>query len=192
MKLYLATTSKFKREIFQKVGMKHESIDNDFDENLSMEDPYELVKNLSKGKAESVLKKVSDGVVIGLDTIVYFNDKIYEKPNDLQEAKNNLKECSNQTVYVITGITVIDTCSGNEYVDYQETKIKFCEITDADAQYYIENEPDVMYSSGFIIETIASCFIERIDGSFYNILGAPVEKIYEILKRLGYELNDFE
>ena len=49
-----------------------------------------------------------------------------------------------------------------------------------------------MYASGFIIETIASCFIEKIDGSFYNILGVPVEKIYAILKKLGYQLKDFE
>lgn len=192
MKLYLATTSKFKREIFQKVGMKHEAIENDFDENISLEDPYELVKSLSKGKAESVLSKVSDGAIIGLDTIVYFNGKIYEKPKDKEEAKNNLKECSNQTVSVITGITVIDVINEKSHTDYQETRIKFSGISDEDAQYYVDNEPDVLYSSGFIIETIASCFIERIDGSFYNILGAPVEKIYEILNALGYHLNDFE
>ena len=192
MKMYLATTSKFKREIFQKVGMKHDAIENDFNENSTIENPYELVKYLSKGKAESVLKEISDGIIIGLDTIVYLNDKIYEKPKDINEAKNNLKECSNQTVSVITGITVIDINNDKEYVDYQETLIKFSDITDDDAQYYIDNEPDVMYSSGFIIETIASCFIEKIDGSFYNILGAPVEKIYEIIKILGYQLNDFE
>ena len=87
---------------------------------------------------------------------------------------------------------MIDINNDKEYVDCQETLIKFSDITDDDAQYYIDNEPDVMYSSGFIIETIASCFIEKIDGSFYNILGAPVEKIYEIIKILGYQLNDFE
>ena len=192
MKLYLATTSKFKSEILKKVGIKHECMKSNFDENIPIENPYELVKYLSKGKAKSILKTLSDGIIVGLDTIVYLNNKIYGKPKDIKEAKNNLKECSNQTVSVITGITVIDIHNNKEYTDYQETKIKFYDISDEDVQYYIDNEPDVMYASGFIIETIASCFIEKIDGSFYNILGVPAEKIYEILKKLGYKLNDFK
>lgn len=87
---------------------------------------------------------------------------------------------------------MIDIYNNKEYTDYQETKVRFHDISDEDVQYYIDNEPDVMYASGFIIETIASCFIEKIDGSFYNILGVPAEKIYEILKKLGYKLNDFK
>lgn len=192
MKLYLATTSKFKSKILKKVGMKHECIESNFNEDVLIENPYKLVKYLSKGKAESISKKVSGGIVVGLDTIVYLNNKIYEKPKNIEEAKNNLKECSNQTVSVITGITVIDICNDNEFSEYQETKVKFSNISDEDVQYYIDNEPDVMYASGFIIETIASCFIEKIDGSFYNILGVPAEKIYKILKKLGYQLKDFE
>ena len=192
MKLYLATTSKFKSEILKKVGIKHECMKSNFEENVPIENPYELVKYLSEGKAKSILKTVSDGIIVGLDTIVYLNNKIYEKPKDIKEAKNNLKECSNQTVSVITGITVIDIYNNKEYIDYQETKVRFHDISDEDVQYYIDNEPDVMYASGFIIETIASCFIEKIDGSFYNILGVPAEKIYEILKKLGYKLNDFK
>ena len=192
MKLYLATTSKFKSEILKKVGIKHECMKSNFEENVPIENPYELVKYLSEGKAKSILKTVSDGIIVGLDTIVYLNNKIYEKPKDIKEAKNNLKECSNQTVSVITGITVIDIYNNKEYTDYQETKVRFHDISDEDVQYYIDNEPDVMYASGFIIETIASCFIEKIDGSFYNILGVPAEKIYEILKKLGYKLNGFK
>ena len=192
MKLYLATTSKFKSEILKKVGIKHECMKSNFEENVPIENPYELVKYLSEGKAKSILKTVSDGIIVGLDTIVYLNNKIYEKPKDIKEAKNNLKECTHQTVSVITGITGIDLYKNKEYTDYQETKVRFHDISDEDVQYYIDNEPDVMYASGFIIETIASCFIEKIDGSFYNILGVPAEKIYEILKKLGYKLNDFK
>jgi predicted house-cleaning NTP pyrophosphatase (Maf/HAM1 superfamily) len=56
----------------------------------------------------------------------------------------------------------------------------------------MENEPDIMYASGFIIETILSNFIEKIDGSYYNILGIPVEKIYKHIKDMGYNLKDLE
>lgn len=192
MELYLATTSKFKSSILDQVKMKHKCIESNFDENIQITNPYELVKKLSEGKAKSAIGKISSGIVMGLDTISYLDGKIYEKPKSIDEARNNLKECSNKTVSVITGITIIDVCNNKEYIDYQETKISFSDITDEDIQYYMENEKHVMHASGFIIETIASCFLNKIEGSFYNILGVPVEKIYKILNALGYHLNDLE
>ena len=66
------------------------------------------------------------------------------------------------------------------------------EISDEDIEYYIENEPGVMYASGFIVETIVSNFIKEINGSFYNILGVPVEKIYEQLLKWNIHLKDLE
>ena len=65
------------------------------------------------------------------------------------------------------------------------------EIDDCDIYYYMDNEKDIMYVSGFIVETVASNFINKIEGSFYNILGVPTEKIYSMIKKLGYHLNDF-
>lgn len=192
MELYLATTSKFKSSILDQVKMKHKCIESNFDENIQITNPYELVKELSEGKAKSAIGKISSGIVMGLDTISYLDGKIYEKPKSIDEARNNLKECSNKTVSVITGITIIDVCNNKEYIDYQETKISFSDITDEDIQYYMENEKHVMHASGFIIETIASCFLNKIEGSFYNILGVPVERIYKMLNVLGYHLNDLE
>ena len=59
-------------------------------------------------------------------------------------------------------------------------------------EYYIQNEPDIMYASGFIVETIISNFIKNINGSYYNILGVPVEKVYEYLLKWNIHLKDLE
>ena len=192
MKLVLASTSKIKNEILNKVGMKHSNVKSTFEEvSNNKENVYEYVKELSYGKACNACMD-DKSIILGLDTVVYVNGKILEKPKSIDEAKQNLKICSSNTSYVITGIALINKYNNQVINDYAETKVILNDICDEDIEYYIENEPDVMYASGFVIETIASNFVKKLDGSFYNILGVPVEKIYEYLKDWNIHLKDLE
>ena len=192
MKLVLASTSKIKNEILNKVGMKHSNVKSTFEEvSNNKEDVYEYVKELAYGKACNACMD-DKSIILGLDTVVYVNGKILEKPKSIDEAKQNLKICSSNTSYVIKVIALINKYNNQVINDYAETKVILNDICDEDIEYYIENEPDVMYASGFVIETIPSNFIKKIDGSFYNILGVPVEKIYEYLKGWNIHLKDLE
>lgn len=182
MKLTLASTSKFKNEIFDKVKLSHDSINPTCEEISSKKNPYEYVMELSLNKAKSILEKSKTDIIIGLDTIVIINNKIVEKPKSTEEAKQNLRDSSNNKASIITGIAIINKMTNQVINTYQESIVYFNEITESDINFYIENEPDYLYASGFIVETIASNFINNIEGSYYNILGAPVEKIYDILK----------
>ncbi len=193
MKLILASTSTFKNEILDKVGINHLKIDSDFEEkSLNKKDVYQYVKDLSLGKAKSVENKVEQSIILGIDTVVYANGKILEKPKNLKEARDNLKNSAGKTTSVITGIALINKYTNEIIQDFQETKITLNEISEDDIDYYMENEPGVLYASGFIVETIVSNFIKTIDGSFYNILGVPVEKIYEHLVSWNIHLKDLE
>lgn len=193
MELILASTSKFKSDVLNKACMKHKMIDSDFDENsINSENVYDYVKKLSLGKAKSIENKIDEGIILGLDTVVYVDGKILEKPKDIEEAKNNLRISSNKTTLVITGITLINKFTNEIISDYQETKITLKEINEDDINFYIENEPNFMYASGFVVESVISNFIEKIEGSFYNILGIPVEKIYEYLLNWNIHLKDLE
>ncbi len=192
MKLVLASTSKFKSAIMDKVKMKHVCIKSDFEEVSSLNDVYEYVKDLAYGKALSVDKMVSNAIIVGIDTIVYMDNKIIEKPKSIEEARNNLKMASGKTTLVITGICLINQEKNEIIKTFQESKVIMNNISDEDVDFYINNEPDVMYASGFIIETVASNFINKIDGSFYNILGVPVEKIYENLLKWDIHLKDLD
>ena len=120
-----------------------------------------------------------------LETIVFQNGKIIEKPKNIKEARENLKKASSNKVKVITGICIIDLEKEQILSDYQVTNVIMNEIDDCDIDYYMDNEKDIMYVSGFIVETVASNFINKIEGSFYNILGVPTEKIYSLIKKLG-------
>lgn len=193
MKIVLATTSKFKNQILDTVGIKHSMIESDFDENtVNEKDVYEYVKKLALGKARSVKDKINNSIIIGLDTVNYVNGIIQEKPKDLKEARTSIEMCKNNITRVITGICIINQNTNEIISDYCETKIVLRNIDKEDIEYYIENEPNVMYASGFIIETIMSNFIDKIEGSYYNILGVPVETIYRYINNMGYNLKDLE
>lgn len=193
MKLILASTSKYKSNVLNQAGLKHFIVESNFNEDsVEKNDVYDYVKKLSYGKALSVVDKVNEGIIIGMDTIVYVNGNILEKPEDLNEARGYIEMCSDNTASVITGLTLINK-ETNEIVNtYCESKVTLRKIDEEDIDYYIENEPNILYSSGFIIETIMSNFIDKIEGSFYNILGIPVETIYKYVYDMGYKLKDLE
>lgn len=191
MKITLASTSKFKNQILDTVHIKHDKISPKCEEKSNYKDPYEYVKDIAKQKLDSVSNYNTD-IIISLDTIVLINNNIVEKPKTIEEAKQNLRGSSNNSSKVITGIAMLNKITNEIIVDYQESIVIFNEIDEEDINFYIENEKDAMYASGFIIETICSNFINKIDGSYYNILGVPVEKIYEILKKWNIKLNNIE
>lgn len=194
MKLYLASTSKYKNRILNQVKLNHFQIESDFNEkSVKNENVYEYVKELSLGKANSVKNRVDESIILGMDTVVYVNKTILEKPKDVNEVKKFIKMCSNNTTEVITGFTLINKETNEIVTDYAKTLITLRKISDKDIEYYIKTEPDALYVSGFIIETSISNFIKKIEGSFFNILGAPVEKIYKYLnEKWNINLEDLE
>lgn len=191
MKLVLASTSSFKSDVLKQACIKHIKKESNYIEiKQDNEDVYEYVKRLSLEKAYSI--DVNEGIVLGLDTVVLVGNKILEKPKSIYEAKENLRLCSDNTFKVITGIALINKINNEVVNDYQETVITLNKIDECDIDYYIDNDPNVLYASGFTIETAVSNFINKIEGSFYNILGIPVEKIYEYLLKWNIHLKDLD
>ena len=191
MQLVLASTASFKSNVLKQACIKHIKKESNYIEvKQDNEDVYEYVKRLSLEKARSV--DISDSIVLGLDTVVMVGNKILEKPESIHEAKENLRLCSNNTFKVITGIALINQMNNELVSDYQEPFITLNKIDECDIDYYIENDSNVLYASGFTIETVVSNFINKIEGSFYNILGIPVEKIYEYLLKWNIHLKDLD
>ncbi len=190
MKLYLASTSSWKSKLLNDTHLYHDTLSSEHDEVSNNTDPYEYVKEIALSKANNVKDQVKSGIIIGLDTVNYASGKIIEKPKTFLEAKENVLRCSNAYNSVITGIAIINLDTNEIVNTYAETIIYFDEITDEEAQYYVDNEPAALRVSGFVVETIMSNFVSKIEGSYYNILGVPVEKIYSIIKEMGYNLGN--
>ena len=193
MKLILASTSKYKSKLLNQTKLKHIQIASNFDEKtIKNNNVYEYVKELSLKKALSIKDKVKTGIILGMDTVVFVDNQTLEKPKDKNEIRKFLKMCSNNTTEVITGITLINKENNEIITDYAITYITLRKLTEEDIDFYIKTEKDALNVSGFIIETSISNFIEKIEGSFFNILGAPVETIYKYLQKWNISLKDLD
>lgn len=193
MRLILASNSKQRKDIFEMIGWKYEVISSTVEEKSDSTNPEEYVKDLSKDKAESVSKQI-DGkaIIIAADTIIYMNEKIYEKPKSKDDAFNNLKEMSGKTTLAITGVTIKDLYQ-NKDISFSDTvEVKIKNITDEEIRWYVENEKHLFNISGYAMFGKASLFLDKVDGDYNTLFGISPSKIYDKLKCLGYTVNDFE
>lgn len=138
---------------------------------------------LSKKKAEYYAETMNrDDMIITADTLVILGEKIYGKPNSQEEAKTMLRELSGNVHKVITGITIktADRCETFSAT----TEVKFAEISDEDINYYVTNFQPLDKAGAYGIQEWIGCVaVEWINGSYYNVMGLPVHRLYQILKQ---------
>lgn len=193
MKLILASGSKDRQALFNLTGWKYTVVKSIKEEESNSTNPREYVMDLSRDKAESVSKQISEkAVIIAADTIMYMGDKFFEKPSSLDEAYENMKLMSGNKVSALTGVTIKDMYQ-NKVITFVDTaEIYLNKITNDEIKWYIKNESNILNCSGFSIDGKASLFINKIVGDYNTIVGISISKVYLKLKELGYSLSDFE
>ena len=192
MKVILASGSKQRKEIFDRLGIKYEIMTSDVEEYSDKTEPEEYVKELSRNKAYSVKEQLNEkAIIIASDAVICFENKIYEKPKTKEEAFNNMKEMSGKTTKAVTGITILDMYQGKEISIADVADVKFFEIDDEDIRWYVENEKNVLNCCGYTVLGKASIFLEKVDGDYNTLIGISPSRVYNILKELGYKISDF-
>jgi len=190
-KIILATTSPYRKEIFSYLGIPFEAEGSNVDETkLERNDPEQLVKNLSKLKAEAVARNHLDAIVIGMDSVTYFNGQILEKPKSKKEDFQRLKNLSGKKYQFYTGVHVINTTSGKTLSKVVITDVFMREVSEEEINKYLDEDPNFnTYALGYDpVKHISSSFVKRIEGSYYNLLGGiPLETIVEMLREIGYK-----
>ena len=193
MRIILASTSKQRQDIFNMIGLKYDVITSDVPEESNQTEPDKYVEELSLNKAKSVEKQIKDkAIIISADTIIYSNNKIYEKPKSKEEAYSNLKELSNNKCTAYTGITLIDLYKEKVICSSSKVNVYFNEIKDEEAEWYVNNEEKIFKCCGFVPLGKAALFINRIEGDYNTLLGISPSIVYNKLKELGYSFNDFD
>lgn len=191
MRIILASTSKQRQDIFNMIGLKYDVITSDVPEESNQTEPDKYVEELSLNKAKSVKKKIKDkAIIISADTIIYSNNKIYEKPKSKEEAYSNLKELSNNKCTAYTGITLIDLYKEKVICSSSKVNVYFNEIKDEEAEWYVNNEEKIFKCCGFVPLGKAAVFINKIEGDYNTLLGISPSIVYNKLKELGYSFND--
>jgi septum formation protein len=145
-----------------------------------------LVRTNALRKAQEVAQRLQQGIVIGSDTVVLTSKgRLILKPQNLQEAKKNLKELMACPHWVYSGVAVIDAQTGRQELAYEKTKVFMTKLTDQEIDRYHKHVSPLDKAGGFDIEGKGALFIPRIEGCYFNVVGLPLAKLAEMLKKFG-------
>lgn len=149
----------------------------------SAENPVELAIKNATIKAETVAQKFLGDMVIGADTIVVLNGEIFGKPQGERGAFEMLKKLSGKKHEVITGLAV---CAGGKtFTAFEVTEVFFGEMTDAEILEYVATGEPLDKSGSYALQGGAAKFIEKIHGDWSNVVGLPLYRLRQLLKKIS-------
>ena len=159
-----------------------EVIVSDIDEQIDTQNNLvKEIEKLSYQKANAVYKLHEDALVIGSDTIVKIGNDILGKPKSTQEAAKMLRELSDNTHEVVTGVTIL--CNGKAETFSSVAKVTFYPLSEEEIQDYIATNEPMDKAGAYAIQGDAAKFIRSIEGDYYTIVGLPVAELYHRLKK---------
>lgn len=187
-KIILASQSPRRKELLDLMGLKYEvmvsNADETLEEGLSAE---EQSKRLGYIKAKSVFDRTQgDRIVIGSDTMVFKDDKIYGKPKDREEAIRMLEELKESKHTVITSLAVLIEKNGifKEYIDCDKTDVYIKYMDQEEIEHWVDTRKPYDLAGGYAIQSEFAVFIDRIEGNFFSVVGLPIHKLYDVIKSL--------
>jgi len=184
-RLILASSSPRRAEILRKERINFRVIfPEDIDEEKTSSDPAVHVLELSKRKATSVSDGLKAGLILGADTIVVLNGEILGKPKDKKDAQKILKKLSGKTHRVYTGLSLLDKSKGKILSAYDCTEVKFNELREEDIESYMATGEPMDKAGAYGIQGMGSFLVDYIRGNLDNVIGLPVKKLRELLKKM--------
>lgn len=183
-KLVLASGSPRRVEILNSVGWKFEKHVADIDESLlEGEAPENYVVRLARKKAEAVSVKFPDSIVLGADTTVVINDHILGKPVDMGDARRMLRLLSGNWHEVLTGVAVVE--NGATRSAMQRTRVKFIGMTDQEIEFLAAKGDPLDKAGAYAVQAQAALFIEKVEGEYWNVVGLPINLVYQLVIQKG-------
>ena len=202
--IILASQSPRRKELLEQIDLEFEICPAKGEEIITKTIPEEVVMELSKQKAEEVAAMVStfgeshkdittpsDILVIGADTVVAYDGKILGKPVDEADAKRMLTMLAGNTHSVFTGVTLVlidKSGRAGEIVFYEKTDVKMHEMTEAEIDRYIATGEPMDKAGSYAIQGKCAIYVEKIDGDYNNVVGLPITRIYQELKKIGIDI----
>jgi septum formation protein len=182
-KLVLASKSPRRQQLLAGMDVEFEVRTKDVDESFPAAlRGGEIPSYLAKVKAEAFRQELAPNeVLITADTVVWVEDQVLNKPENREEAISMLKLLSGNVHHVYTGVSVVSKDKSVVFVD--ETKVEFVLLNDEEIAHYIDKyKPYDKAGSYGVQEFIGYIGINRLEGSYFNVMGLPVHKLYEVLK----------
>lgn len=192
-KIILASGSERRKTLFKSLQIPFEVMPSTFEEldiNNTDLSAHEFAAHNAAEKARDVARKVENAIVIGMDTIVSFENKIIGKPEDITHAREILELLSGQEHSVITGVCIIDADDQIEVAGNEETKVTFDSMSTNEIDRYLELGEWEGKAGAFAIQGIGALFIQEIKGDYFNVVGFPIYRFSELMKEFGTPILD--
>ena len=182
-KIILASNSPRRKELMQYLNLDFEIIPSDIEEIIDPKVEHEdLVMELAFQKAYSIFKDHKDSIVIGFDTLVIIDDYVLGKPKDEEEAKLFLSILSGNSHRVITGCTILSAGYSKSF--YSDAIVSFIKMTEEEIADYVKTKEPLDKAGAYGIQGYGSKFVEGINGDYFTIVGFPISKLYQELKKV--------
>lgn len=179
----LASSSPRRQELIKGCFLNFEVVVSEIDENVSGMSPKDLVQFLALEKAKAVLgtyKEQEHVLILGADTIVVIDNMILGKPKNREDAKRILKILSGREHEVMTGVALVSRNCERYFVE--TTKVTFEEIDDDLIDFYLDTGESMDKAGAYGIQGVALSFINKVEGSYSNVVGLPVNRVLQEVK----------
>lgn len=190
-KIILASNSPRRKEILKSLNINFEIIPSNYDEPINENDifSYQKIENIALNKAKSILNQIkTSSLIISADTVVVNDNKVLLKPKNQQNAFNILKCLSNKKHKVVTSVCLYET-ENNNYITYSSTtKVYFNELSDNQINNYILNFKPYDKAGAYGIQELPDGFLNKIEGSFSNVVGLSKEDLAVNLTKLNINI----
>jgi len=187
MQLILASTSPFRKEILQKLGLPFICEAPETDETAKQnESPQQLVERLAIAKAEAVASKHNDALVIGSDQVAVINNEIIGKPGNFKNAFNQLKEASGKRITFYTGLCLKNSKKNTLHSTVVPFNVVFRYLRDSQIENYLNKEEPYNCAGSFKSEGLGITLFERLEGDDPNtLMGLPLIRLNAMLEIEG-------
>lgn len=188
-RIVLASASPRRKELLEQIGLAFEVDPSNHDEEqhpgLS---PTELAVSLSIAKAETVAPRHPHAIIIAADTFIVLDDQILGKAHTADEARAMLRTLSGRMHWVITGLTVMDTYTGQTFSESVRTRVHMRRADPREIERYIDSGEPLGKAGAYAIQGLGAVLIEGIEGDYSNVVGLPLAALARTLREFGISL----
>ena len=184
--LILASMSPRRASLLKQLELDFDIVDPGDAENSETWNAEVRVRENALSKAQAVSINEPNKLVVAADTIVVLGDRILEKPRTKEEAKEMLRILSGKIHIVISAIALVNNVTGLTDVRTEETRVEMKSLDEEEIEAYVNTEEPMDKAGAYAAQGIGAVMIERVEGSFYNVVGLPLNLLHTMLKEAGY------
>ena len=189
MRLILASASPRRRELLSGICSQFEVVPSEIDETLEDGPTPEGVAELALRKARAVAARAGEAVVLAADTLVVLDGTALGKPADPEEARAMLRRLRGREHEVITGVAVVDSRTGREASLAVVSRVRMAAYSDATLDAYVASGAPLDKAGAYAIKDLGGALVERLAGSYANVVGLPVEETRRLLADFGVRVS---